>query len=150
MRHFLFILAGIAAVWGSVVAINRAQSGVDIVEKIQAFRHPVATASWTSTRDQVVTILMEEWAASGTDTACELTLDMLDQLTSIAPGWRVHLISPTGWVPIRWNPIDRDGVEWMIQDWSDERRDEDEERPQEWKNGPPPSHKTSFRTANSH
>jgi len=116
MKHLAFLLIGIAAVWGAVVAINQAQTGLEIEAKLKTFKHPAIQMHWTNPVERTVTVLLDRWAVTGTDTACEYTLDMLDRITEIAPGWEVHLISPTGWVPAKINPLTRQDVVAMVHD----------------------------------
>lgn len=110
---FMILFASLAAF--GLYTIDRAHSGTELGAKLRGFHHWTVQAHWVNPVSRTITVLLDEEAATGTDTACESVLGMLDQLTTLAPGWRVHLESPTGFVPTRWNPIGRDGVQWMLQ-----------------------------------
>ena len=129
MIKFMFLmLTCAAATIAGLMTVYEAQSGSEALNKLQSFNHWTVVEHWTSPETKTITVLLDEEAVSGTDTTCEAVLDMLDRLTSIVPTWQVKLISPTKFVPVRWNPIDREGVEWMIQDWSDDQRERSEAR----------------------
>ena len=130
-----------------IYAVDRADSQNEAIAQLRAFHHWTVQAHWTNPVSRTVRVLLDEEAVTGTDSKCEAVLDMLDHLTSIVPTWQVELISPTGWMPVRWNPIDRQSVEAMIKDTSEALDEEDERR---FEKAPPPSHKNTFRTANSH
>ena len=119
------LLCASATIFG-FYTVFKAQSGSEALNKLQSFHHWTVVEHWTNPVTRTVRVLLDEEAVSGGDAACDSVLDMLDRITSIVPAWQVELISPTGWVPVRWNPIDREGVEWMIQDWSDDQRERTE------------------------
>lgn len=146
-RLILTIIGSMLALLICILVINKAQSGADAVSALQNFHHWTVQAHWTNPVSRTVRVLLDEEAVTGTDSKCEAVLDMLDRITSIATGWQVELISPTGWMPVRWNPIDRQGVEAMIKDTAEALDEEDERR---FERVPPPAYRNVFRTDVSH
>lgn len=143
-RLYLTILGSIAAMVFCIMVINKVQSGADAAYKLRDFSHWTVQAHWTNPATRTVRVLLDEESVTGTDSKCEAVLEMLDKLTSIVPSWRVELISSTGWVPVRWNPIDRQGVESMLRD---DPTDDDERAT---KRVPPSAYRNIIRTKNSH
>lgn len=143
-RLLITIVCCMAALLLCILFINRVQSGADATVKLRNFRHWTVQAHWTNPATRIVKVLLDEEAVTGTDSKCESVLEMLDRLTSIVPSWSVELVSPTGWVPVRWNPIDREGVEWMLKDVPDP----DDERA--FERTPPPAYRHVMRTESSH
>jgi len=144
----LIVCAGLLSV--ACWLVDMAQSGANFAKEIRRFHNWTVVSHWVNPANRQIVVLLDEKAVEGTDSTCEAVLDMLDHLTTIIPrSWTVKMISPTGWIPAKWNPIDREGVEWMIQDWSDKQREEDE-RTGEWRGPAPASHRYAFHTESSH
>jgi hypothetical protein len=141
MKFMLFMIVSACLVTAGILAVDRAVSGP---LSLTNFSHWTIQSHWTNPVTRQVTILLDEEAVTGTDAKCEAVMHMLDQLTRMVPGWTVKLISPTGWVPVRWNPIDRQGVEWMLKD---DPADDDERGPERV---PPPAYRYTMRTSTSH
>uniref|UniRef100_A0A6M3KVI7 Uncharacterized protein n=1 Tax=viral metagenome TaxID=1070528 RepID=A0A6M3KVI7_9ZZZZ len=147
IKLILSFLAAAVLVTTACLVIDRAQSGADTIAQLRNFHHWTVQAHWTNPVSRTVRVLLDEESVTGTDSKCEAVLDMLDKLTSIVPAWNIELISPTGWMPVRWNPIDRQGVEAMLKDTAEALDEEDERR---FERMPPPAYKTTFRTETSH
>ena len=141
MKFIMFMIMSACLVTAGILAVDRAVSEPTSLIK---FKHWTVQSHWTNPVTQQVTILLDEEAVTGTDSKCEAVMNMLDKLTSMVPGWTVKLISPTGWVPVRWNPIDREGVESMLRD----DPDPDDERATE--RVPPSAYRYTMRTESSH
>jgi len=148
----LLVIGVLAA--SAIVAGEAARSSTWV--KLRDFHDWTVQVHWTNSIDKQVIVLLDEVAVEGRDTTCEAVLSMLDKLTSIIPrSWTVKLVSPTGWVPAPWNPIDRDGVEWMLKDVASIATDPDHDQLDPDAQvvhyyQPPPSHMFSHRTANAH
>jgi hypothetical protein len=108
----MFLFASLTALGLSV--IDRAHSQNEAISQLKAFHHWTVQAHWTNPVTRTITVLLDEEAVSGSDSACDAVLVMLDELTSIVPTWEVKMISPTGWVPSNYNPINRAGVDDII------------------------------------
>ena len=141
----MFLFASLTVL--GLYTVDRAHSQNEAISQLKAFHHWTVQAHWTNPVSRTVRVLLDEEAVTGTDSKCEAVLDMLDRITSIATGWQVELISPTGWMPVRWNPIDRQGVEAMIKDTAEALDEEDERR---FERVPPPAYRNVFRTDVSH
>jgi len=148
MKQLLITITGsIATLLLCILFINKIQSGADATAKLRDFHHWTVMAHWINPETRTIRVLLDEEAVTGTDSKCEAVLDMLDRLTSIIPSWSVELISPTGWMPVRWNPIDRQGVEAMLKDTAEALDEEDERR---FERVPPPAYRYTMRTSTSH
>lgn len=151
MRFILFMLSVAILATAGIMAADHNMRPLKDLTSIHSFKDWAVAAHWTHPTERQVVVLLDERAVEGTDATCEATLNMLDRLTRIIPAsWTVKLISPTGWVPSRWNPVDRQGVEAMLRDNPTEMDDLDEDyRTTFWKR-PAPMERHTFTTETSH
>ena len=65
---------------------------------------------WINHDSRLVTVLIDETLATGTDGACETAAQIFHAITS--QGYRLHVLSPNGFVPSAMNPMD---AQWTAQ-----------------------------------